>query len=138
MGSTKRRISQGAGDTVDLRPRPGHPDGASLGVAGRQLAGVEERQLGLLPALETAVERLGLNAKLAEPGRGALRKLGAAQAGDDDGAAREGGAPVGNVLVAEPDGAGDQPPVGGKVLLGPHVDQDRSVGRADQARQFIG
>ena len=51
----------GAGDAVDLRPRPGDPDGAALRVARRQFRRRHQRQLGGLPALETAFERFGLD-----------------------------------------------------------------------------
>ena len=53
----------GAGDAVDLRPRAGHPDGAALRVARRQFRCRHQRQLGRLPALEAAFERLGFDAE---------------------------------------------------------------------------
>src|SRR6202040_4458377 len=34
-------------------------------------------------------------------------------------------------------GAGDEPRVGGKVLVGAHVDQGRRIRRADQAGKFV-
>ena len=69
---------------------------------------------------------------MAQPGRGALREFLAALADDDGRAAGEFLAPVGGVLMAAPDGAGNQPRVGGEILVGADVDQDRHVRRADQ------
>ena len=55
----------GAGDAVDLRPRAGDPDGAALRVARRQFRCRHQRQLGRLPALEAALERLGFDVERA-------------------------------------------------------------------------
>src|ERR1700757_5327403 len=63
----------GAGDAVDLRPRAGYPDGASLGVARGELRGRHQGELGGLPAFKTALERLGGDADMSEPGPGGLR-----------------------------------------------------------------
>ena len=126
-----------AGDAVDLRPRAGHPDRASLCVARGQLFGGHQRQLGGLPAFKAALQGFRRYVGVPQPGRGAFRQLLAAQTDDDGRLPGELIAPVGGVLVAASDRAGDQPRIGGKVLVGAHVDQDRRLGRADQASKFI-
>ena len=74
-----------AGDAVDLRPRARHPDRAALAVARRQLVGWHQRQAGVRPGLEAALER-------PRPGRPAWRSQAAtpwlsfcALLADDDG-----------------------------------------------------
>jgi hypothetical protein len=73
-----------------------------------------------------------------QPGCRALRKLLAAQADDDGRASGEFLAPAGGVRVVTPDRAGNQPRVGGEIFFGADVDQDRHMGRADQAGKSIG
>ena len=105
---------------------------------GGQFFGRHQRQLCGLPALKAAFQRFGRNIEMPQPGRGALRELLAAQADDDGRAAGKFLAPVGGFLVAAPDGAGNQPLVGGEILVGPNVDQGRRVRRADQAESLSG
>ena len=64
-------------------------------------------------------------------------ELLAALADDDGRAAGEFLAPVGGVLMAAPDRAGNQPRIGGKILVGADVDQGRGLRRADQAGKFV-
>jgi hypothetical protein len=132
-----RLISQGAGDAVDLRPGAGHPYRASLGIAGREFRGGHQRQFGGLPAFEAALQRFGIDAEMSQPGRGALGELLAAQADDNGRTSGEFSAPIGGLLMVTFDGTGNQPRVGGKVLVGAHVDQDRHIRRADQSCKFV-
>ena len=44
----------------------------------------------------------------------------------------------GGVLCVAPDGAGDQPRVGGEILVGTDVDQGGHVRRADQSCKLVG
>ena len=127
----------GAGDAVDLGPSAGHPDGATLRIAGWQLRGGHQRKLGRFPVLETAFERFGFATGLPNPGGGTLGELCAAQAYDDGGLIGEFAGPLGGLLVTAPDGAGNQPRVSGKILLGTYVDQHRGLRRADQTGKFI-
>ena len=84
----------GAGDAVDLRPRPGHPDGAASRIARGQLCGRHQRQPGGLPGFKAAFERLGRHA-VPQPGGDALAELLAPLADHDGGAAGELLAPIG-------------------------------------------
>ena len=67
----------GAGDPVDLGPRAGHPDGPALRIARRQLGLGHHRQPGGSPGLHAALQGLGLDAGMAEPGGGAVAELAA-------------------------------------------------------------
>ena len=127
----------GTGDAVDLWPRARYPHGAALGVARRQFGRIQQRKFGLLPALEAAFERFGRDVGVPQPGRGALRELGAAQANNDCGVAGEIAGPVASVFMATPDGAGNQPRVGGEIGVGTNVDQDRRVRGTDQPQRIF-
>src|SRR5947207_15247855 len=72
-----------------------------------------------------------------QPGGGTLRQFLAAQADDDGWAAGELFAPIGGCLVVAPDSTGDQPRVGGEILVGANVDQGRRVRRADQFGKLV-
>ena len=71
-----------------------------------------------------------------KPRRGALRELLAAQADDDRRLSGEILAPIGGFLVITSDRAGNQPLVGGKVLVGANIDRRRRIRGADQSASF--
>ena len=102
-GATNRKTAFGideapdqprAGDTIDLRPGARHPHRAALLVTGRQLVGANQRLAAGLPGLEPAVQRLRVDAFVAQPRRGALTELQAPLARDDDIAPGIGGGPL--------------------------------------------
>ena len=66
-----------AGDAIDLRARPRHPNGAALRVARRQLVGAHERLTGRSPGLEAAFQRFGRDALMAQPCGDTLAELAA-------------------------------------------------------------
>src|SRR5438445_259894 len=72
-----------------------------------------------------------------QPCRGALGELLAAQADDNGRRAGEFLAPIVSLLVVTSNSAGNQPRVGGKILVGAHVDLRRGLRRADQACKLI-
>ncbi len=72
-----------------------------------------------------------------QPRRGTLREFLAAQADDNGRTSGKFFAPIGRVLGVSPDRAGDQPLVGGEILVGTDVDQGRGVGRTDQSEQLV-
>jgi hypothetical protein len=75
--------------------------------------------------------------EMPQPGGGALRQFLAAQADDDGRAAGKFFAPIGGLFVAAPDRTGDQPRVGGEILVGANVDEGRRVRRADQFGKLV-
>ena len=103
LGSTKRRISQGQAMRSTLGRARVTQTVRPLRVARRQLARVDQRQLCSLPALEPALQRLGLDAELPQPGRRALREFCAALA--ETMAERPANSPPqsGDIVVAELD-----------------------------------
>ena len=127
-----------AGDAVDFWTRTRHPDGASLRVPGRHLRRRHQREFCGLPTLEAALQRFGRHVDVPEPSGGAFGELLAPQADHDGRTPGECFTPFGGFLRIAPDGAGNQPLVGGKVLVGAHVDQHRRIRHADQACKFIG
>ena len=66
-----------------------------------------------------------------------MPEIRSAHANDNGRVACEFAAPIGGLLVVASDGAGNQPLVGGEILVGTHVDQHRRLRRADQADEFI-
>ena len=142
-GATNRKTADGideapdqpgTGDAVDLRPGAGHPDRPALGVARRNAVGGDQRQTRLRPGEEPAFEHVGLAAGVAKPGGDALAELLALLA-DDDCAARRAssGAHAATRGKGPADRAGDEPRIGGKVLVGADIDDRRTLRRADEA-----
>ena len=105
------------------------------------MGGVKQGNAGVaywgVPDAKAAFKRLGRNVEMPQPGGGALRELGAAQADHDGRMTGELFAPLGGIFVAAPDSAGNQPRIGGKIRLGTDVDQHRRVRRADEPCKFI-
>src|SRR5713101_2157343 len=107
----------------------------SAGVTNRNTAfGSTNRRISQGQAMRSI---FGLNVDMPQPGRGTLREFLATQADDNRRTPRKFLAPVGGLLVVTPDRAGNQPLVGGKILVGAHVDQGRRLGRTDQACKLI-
>src|SRR5208282_1902263 len=127
----------GASDAIDLRAFARDPDGAALLVSHWHLRGVDERQIGPLPRLESAFESVGRYAVMAQPSRDAVAELLAAPANDDDGSFTEFLRPLPNVDMGAPDRARHQPWIGREIVVGPDVDQGRTFRRADQPRQLF-
>ena len=127
----------GTGDAVDLRPRAGHPDRAALGVARRQAVGRDQRQAGLGPGEEPAFEHVGLAAGVTEPGGDALAELQALLADDDRRPAGKRRSPRRHGGEGPSHRAGNEPRVGGEVLVGADVDDRRAFRRADEAGEFL-
>ena len=137
-GSTKRRISQGQAMRSIFGPRARHPDGAAPRVARRQLGGGHQRQAGLRPGLEAALERLGRHALVPQPGGDALAELLPLLADDDGGAAREARRP----MPAPSRGRGATEPgirrgSAAKSSVGADVDDRRALRRADEAGELL-
>ena len=76
-----------AGDAVDLRSLPRHPDGAATPVPLWDLVGGNGRQLRLLPGDMTAFEDFGCDFVVTKPGRRAFAEFLALLADDDRGLA---------------------------------------------------
>ena len=128
----------GAGDAVDLRPRAGHPDGAALGVARRQFRCRHQRQFGGLPALEAALERLRpstwrCRSQAAVPWASFWPRRQTTMADLPANSSPQSAAASWLRLTAP----GIEPRIGGKVLVGAHVDQGRHIRRADQPGKFL-
>ena len=95
-------------------------------------------KLGLAPTFEAVLEPVRRHAGMAQPGRHALAELGAFLADHDRGAAAR-------IPVPNPDGSacgrrielGISRGIGVEILLGPDIDQDRAMRRADQARKLV-
>jgi hypothetical protein len=126
----------GAGDAVDLGPGAGDPDGAALGIARRQLGGLDERLAGGAPGLEAALQRLGVDAGVPEPGGRALAQLQALLADDDGGLAAVFVLPGVRACEVAPAGAGLEARVGGPVLVGTYIDEPRSAGQANETGEL--
>jgi hypothetical protein len=126
----KRRINQGqAIRTIFGRARD--PDRAAGCVALRQPVRVQQRLAGFAPCLEPALERLGLDARLPEPGGGALADIAAVAAIDDH-------ALAGKAVRPARDGLEFHSPCGRQyalaqfaVIAGTNVDQHRRAGQTD-------
>ena len=116
-GIQKAADQPGAGDTVDLGPRARHPDGAALRIAGGELCRINQRQPGRPPGLEPAFEILRRAAFGAKPGGGTLRAPVAGLADGDGGVAAELQRQGGERPIVDPRGTGEQPWIGGEILL---------------------
>ena len=137
-GSTKRRISQGqAMRSIFGRDRVTQSVAPSASRGGMRSSGTS----GSPAARQAAWPPSRISAPApgaAQPGRDALAPGVTLGAEDDRRPAGEGRRPVGDGLRRPAARAGNQPRVGGGVLVGPHVDQDRRVGPAEQAEKLIG
>jgi hypothetical protein len=129
----KRRISQGAGDAVDFRPRPGDPDGAAARVPLWNLVGGNGRQLRLCPTDLPAFKCFGSDAVVAQPGGRTFADLLAFLADDYDGLAGETTRPVLDVAMGAAACARNQARVCREVVVDADIDQRRRVGRANQS-----
>jgi hypothetical protein len=74
---------------------------------------------------------------MAEPGGHALAELEALLADDDGRLADELLGPIGRPGPWAADGARDQARVGGEVLVGLDIDENRALGRANQAGELV-
>ena len=127
----------GAGDAVDLGTRAGHPDGAALPVAGRELRppGPSAGRPAPMPTPRPRGSPPGMPACRSQAATPWLSFRPFWQMTMADW-------PANSVAHSETwegpaDGAGDQARVGGEVLVGLDVDEDRASGRADQAGELV-
>ena len=139
LGIDEAADQPGAGDAVDLGPRARDPDGAArrrraraacrIGTSGRPAC---------CQASKPPSRTLGGNARVAQPGGGALAELLAALADDDGGPPSSRRRPVGDCRRA---GGGPTPGMSrgsaAKSSSVAHIDEDRAFRRADQARELV-
>ena len=116
-----------AGDAVDLRPRAGDPDRAALRVARRQFR-AGPAAVCLLPGFEAAFQSFGRDIEhgAARPPCPALSFSPRMADRRWPGRPVNSPLPLGGLLVAAPDRAGNQPRIGGEILIGSDVDQGRA------------
>jgi hypothetical protein len=119
-GSTKRRISQGR-RCGRFSALPRHPKGAPLPVSRRQLACGHERQVASYPSRKTIFEDFGRTSGLAQQRRDALAELAAVVTDHDDRSAAKLRRPIVYGIVRAANRAGDEPRIGRKIIVGPHV-----------------
>ena len=127
----------GTGDTVDLRPRAGHPDRSPAVVARRQLFFGDKGGLRRAPGLEAAFENLGSLAKGAKMRGDTVAELLAFLA-QNDGWPRQAFRPIRHGAVVAPYRSGQQTRIGSEILVVANVDNHRRVRRADDAVEFFG
>src|SRR5262249_16903297 len=121
-----RRIDEAAdqpwaGDAVDLRPVPRHPNGTATPVAFWNFVGGDGWPVGRLPGDMAAIENFGSDIAMTKPSGRAFAEFLSLLADDDDGPAVEASCPILNVKVRAADGAWDQARVGRKVLVDSNV-----------------
>ena len=137
-GIEKAADQPGASQAVDLRPRPGDPDRAAALVARRQLGFGNQGLAGSRPGLVAALEDLGRDALLTQPGRRPLAQLQAALADHHGGLPGELGGPVADLGGGAAQGRGNQPRIGGEILVEADIDQRRTLRRSEQTDELIG
>jgi hypothetical protein len=74
---------------------------------------------------------------VAQPSGNPLAELGALLADHDGGATGEFVGPVRRRRIGAAHGARDQPRIGVEILLGSHIEKNRAMRRADEARELI-
>ena len=137
IGVDEAADQPGAGDAVDLRPPPRHPDaGPSRREAFEGLA-VDHRQPGVAPGEAAAFQHRGVIAGAAQFGGDELAQFLAGLAGNDDRALlverRHPARKFGRLLPV----TGWQQSRRGVVdVAPPHVDELRRIRRADQVPEF--
>ena len=126
-----------AGDAVDLGSRAGHPDGPALLVARRQLGRRHQGQPGLGPGLESAGQCLGGATRMANPGGCTLAELATTLADGNSRAADQCRCPVRCDRGRAANRSWDQSRIGGKILLGAHIEDRRGLWAADQPAELV-
>ena len=137
FGSTKRRISQGqAMRSIFGRARVTQTVRPCASRVGQFLRR-HQRQLGGLPAFKAALQRFGCDVEMpsqaAVPSASFWPRRQTTMAERPENSRPQSAAS----LMAAPDRAGNQPGIGGKILVGADVDQGRGVRRADQPSKFV-
>ena len=84
----------------------------------------------------TRPQGLGREAFVPQPRSDPLTELPALSANGNSLLARVTSRPRCRIFRGSPDGAWDQPRIGGKILVGPHVDEDRTVRKSDEAGEL--
>jgi len=89
------------------------------------------------PGLHAAFQRLGVSSSMTKPGGCALAELVPSPADSDDIAPTKIGSPGGDIGPWPANRPRDQARIGGKILVRADVDDDRSVGGANETSKFI-
>ncbi len=93
------------------------------------MGGGDQRHRRIAPGLEATFQRLGLRARMAQPGGRALAELQTLLADQGDVAPREAARPLRDIAVGAADGGGEEARIGGGIFIGTDIDQHGASGR---------
>jgi hypothetical protein len=122
-----------AGDTIDLRPRPGYPKRLAGLAWQRQGGSGHGRQSRRGPCRMPSLQCFRGDAEMAQPCGDAFAQLPAVVTDHDCRGLAEPRRPLLHAVTWLTRRAGYQARLGREILVCAHVDQRRAIGRADQA-----